>query len=212
MNTDDLITSLGSELTPVRRGTLTKGVAAGLGAGLAVTILMFAAFWGVRPDPGEILGDAPLMGKTFLPLAMGCMAFPWMLAQARPAGRSAVNRIIWIIPMILGILILATLIVVPQQGWPMALQGKSINTCIVSIPVLSLPILIALLAALRRGAPEHPMRCGAVAGLTAAGFGATIYSLYCVESSPLFYGAWYVLAILLVTACGAVGGRILLRW
>ena len=212
MNTDDLITALGSELTPVRRGLLTRGVAVGLGAGLAVTILMFAMGWGVRSDPARIPGDPFLLGKSLLPLALGGLALPWMMAQARPAGRSRAARLIGVLPVILGALVLTALIVVPRDGWAMAVQGKSVTTCLISIPLLSAPILLGLLAALRRGAPERPMRCGAVAGLAASGFAAAIYSLYCVEASPLFYGAWYGLAIVAVTAIGALSGRFALRW
>lgn len=212
MNTNDLIASLGSELTPVRRGILTRGVGLALGAGLSATTLLFAAFWGVRSDLGAILGDVALLGKTLLPLALGLMALPWMLAQARPAGRSRASRLIWTVPAILLILIGVALIVVPQQEWLIAVQGKSITTCLLSIPILSIPILSTLLFALRRGAPSQPTLCGAVAGLTAAGFGATIYSLYCIESSALFYGAWYGFAIVMVAACGAIGGRAFLRW
>ena len=212
MNTDDLIASLGSELTPLRRGILTQSVATGLGAGLAVTTLLFAMGWGIRSDPSSIPGDLFLLGKSLLPLAAGAIALPWLMAQARPAGRSRANRLIWAVPTILGALVLAALIIMPRDGWAMALQGKSVNTCLVSIPMLSAPILLGLLVALRRGAPEHPMRCGAVAGLTASAFAAAIYSLYCIESSPLFYGAWYGLAILLVTGVGAIAGRVALHW
>ena len=212
MNTDDLISALGSELTPVRPGLLTKGVATGLAAGVAVTTLLFAVVWGIRSDPASILGDLFLFGKSALPLALGAMALPWMMAQARPAGRSRAARLIWTVPVVLATLVLAALIIVPRDGWAMALQGKSVNTCLVSIPMLSAPILLGLLVALRRGAPEHPVRCGAVAGLAASGLAAAIYSLYCVEASPLFYGAWYGLAILMVTAIGAIVGRVALRW
>ncbi len=92
------------------------------------------------------------------------------------------------------------------------MMGHSISIRLTSIPVLSAQILVGALVALRRGAPEHPDRCGAVAGLVAAGFGAAIYSLFCIDDSPLFYGVWYTLSILFVTLIGAVAGRSLLRW
>ncbi|WP_394154994.1 NrsF family protein [Loktanella salsilacus] len=212
MNTDDLIASLGADMTPVRPGLLTNGVMLGLASGAVLTVMLFAALWGVRSDPAAIYSDMALFAKTMLPLALGTMALPWMLAQARPAGQSRVRHALWALPAVLVLLVAATLIATPAPAWPMALQGKSIMTCLVSIPALSAPILAGLLVALRRGAPEHPMRCGMVAGLTAAGFAAAVYSLYCIENSPLFYGTWYTLAILCVAGVGAIAGRVTLKW
>ena len=212
MNTDDLIAALGAELTPVARGALARAVALALAAGFAVTIVLFAAGWGARSDPASIIRDLFLLAKTVLPLALGVVAVPWLMAQARPAGRSRAARVVWILPALTCALVLAALVALPRDGWTMALQGKSVGTCLASIPVLSLPLLAALLAALRRGAPEHPARCGAVAGLASAGFAAAVYSLYCIEGSPLFYGTWYVLAILAVAALGALAGRATLHW
>ncbi|MFQ3251920.1 MAG: hypothetical protein ACI9U6_000194 [Loktanella salsilacus] len=212
MNTNDLIASLGADMTPVRPGLLTNGVMLGLAGGTALTAVLFAVLWGVRSDPAAIYGNMPLLAKTLLPLALGAIALPWMLAQARPAGQSRTRHAIWALPAVLALLVAATLLTTPGPSWSMALQGKSIMTCLVSIPVLSAPILVALLVALRRGAPEHPMLCGMVAGLTAAGFAAAIYSLYCIENSPLFYGTWYTLAILGVAGVGAIAGRFALKW
>jgi hypothetical protein len=39
---------------------------------------------------------------------------------------------------------------------------------------------------MRRRRPALPALSGAVAGLIAGGFGATIYAAYCVEGSPFF--------------------------
>ncbi|MBS1302929.1 DUF1109 domain-containing protein [Loktanella sp. SALINAS62] len=212
MNTDDLITGLGSELTPVRQGQLTNGVLLALGGGCVAALASFGLFWGIRSDPGVILQDVSLFAKSVLPLALGLAALALTLAKARPAGRSRAGRAIWLVPAVLAIYMLATLIVTPSAGWQMAIMGKSITTCLLSIPLLSAPILALILLALRRGAPEHPATCGAVGGLAAAGFATTIYSLYCVENSALFYGIWYSLAIIGVAVVGAVAGSILLRW
>ncbi len=212
MNTNDLISSLGAELTPLQPGLLTKGVLVGLGIGLATTTLIFAVFWGIRPDIGAILHDPALFAKSALSLLLGCLALPWVLSQARPGSRTIFRFAILCVPALALLAAVAALFTTPSQGWIMNLQGKSIATCLTSIPVLSAPILVALLLTLRRGAPSNPMRCGAVAGLLAGGCSAAVYSLYCVEDSPLFYGTWYTLALLIVAVTGAVAGRHVLRW
>jgi hypothetical protein len=94
----------------------------------------------------------------------------------------------------------------------MAFTGKTITACLLSIPLLALPILGALLLALRHGAVLAPIRAGAVAGLAAGGLATAVYALHCIEDSPLFYATWYSLGILIVAALGALLGSRLLRW
>ncbi|SEM88541.1 hypothetical protein SAMN04488003_1068 [Loktanella fryxellensis] len=212
MNTDDLIASMGAGLSPVSRNRLTQGVLAGLGCGLGMTAVAFALFWGIRPDVGIVLRDVSLFAKTALPLALACLAWPWLMAQARPGAMSRAARLSVTVPVVLLVLVVAALLFTPPDAVGMAVRGKSVNTCLVSIPVLAVPILAGLLAMLRRGAPDRPGRCGAVAGLLAGGLSATVYSLYCVEDSALFYGLWYTLGVLVVCGCGALAGRLALRW
>ena len=44
------------------------------------------------------------------------------------------------------------------------------------------------------------------------GLATAVYAFHCTEDSPLFYAVWYVLAILAVTAVGALVGARALRW
>jgi hypothetical protein len=78
--------------------------------------------------------------------------------------------------------------------------------------VLSVAPLVALLAAMRAGAPRSPAMAGAVAGLLAGGLGAVLYAIHCPDDSPLFVGLWYVPAIALVVLAGAAAGSRALRW
>jgi hypothetical protein len=94
----------------------------------------------------------------------------------------------------------------------MKLVGTTWLSCLAFIPLLSAPLLAAALIALRHGAPARPALAGAVAGLVAGGFGATIYAAYCIEDSPLFLATWYTLAIAIVSIVGAAVGSRALRW
>jgi hypothetical protein len=84
--------------------------------------------------------------------------------------------------------------------------------CLVLIPALSAAPFIALILALRQGAPTRPMLAGATAGLVAAAIGATLYASHCQDDSPLFLAAWYVIAVAIMAALGALLGARLLRW
>ncbi|TIM59065.1 MAG: DUF1109 family protein, partial [Mesorhizobium sp.] len=68
------------------------------------------------------------------------------------------------------------------------------------------------LAVLRYGAPTRPVLAGAVAGLLAGGLAATFYAAHCFDDSPLFVATWYTIAIAILAALGAFGGRLLVRW
>jgi hypothetical protein len=81
-----------------------------------------------------------------------------------------------------------------------------------SIPLLSLPLLVAALFGLRHGAPARPALSGAIAGALSAGLAATLYAAHCTDDSPLFVATWYTLATALVAAIGALAGSKLLKW
>ena len=94
----------------------------------------------------------------------------------------------------------------------MATVGKTMTTCLVTIPLLSVLPVATLLYVLHQGATTAPMRAGFVAGLAGSGFAAAIYALHCTEDSPLFFMLWYSLAIGIVAGCGAILGLRFLRW
>lgn len=94
----------------------------------------------------------------------------------------------------------------------MATVGKTMTTCLVTIPLLSVLPVATLLYVLRQGATTAPMRAGFVAGLAGSGFAAAIYALHCTEDSPLFYVTWYGLAIMGVTLVSTLIGARALRW
>jgi hypothetical protein len=91
-------------------------------------------------------------------------------------------------------------------------MGGSWEVCSVRIVALSLPVLGALLWALRQLAPTRPALTGAVAGMLAGSLAASIYSLHCTETSLTFFAAWYAGGIILVSGMGAVLGLRILRW
>ena len=94
----------------------------------------------------------------------------------------------------------------------MATVGKTITTCLVMIPLLSILPVASLLYAVRQGATTAPARAGFVAGLAGSGLSAAIYALHCTEDSPLFYVTWYGLAIMGVTLVSTLIGSRFLRW
>ena len=60
---------------------------------------------------------------------------------------------------------------------------------------------------------ERPIgRTLAIAGLAAAGIGATLYGTHCPDDSPFFVCTWYVIASGFMALLGAAIGERVLRW
>lgn len=100
----------------------------------------------------------------------------------------------------------------PRNIWSSQVFGHNPLLCFLLVVALSLPVFVAVLFALRAGATTHPRRSGAMAGLVAGGIGSALFTLHCPVDSLLFAGTWHALAVLAVTACGALAGSRILRW
>ena len=92
------------------------------------------------------------------------------------------------------------LIVVPSVEWMARLVGHNMRYCTTMIPMMAAPILAALIAAMRAGAPQHPGWTGALAGAAAAGIASFLYATHCPDDSPLFVATWYPIATLVCAA------------
>jgi hypothetical protein len=212
MKTDDLIRGLTAdhavaEVPPERSFALT------MLPGFVVAVLLFAAILGPRPDFAASLGDLRFLFKFLVTLSLAlCSALlVWRLVRPGAPKRLRVAALA-MVAVVLALGIAAELLTVPRRLWGARLVGQNSIVCLLSIPLFALPMLVAALFALRRGAPTQPALTGAVAGLFAGGVGAAIYAAHCPDDSPLFVAAWYSIAIAGVAAVGAVAGRRVLRW
>ncbi len=212
MKTADLILSMSEDIGATPPVRLARAVVAALAGGFAVSAVLFWYGWSPRPGLAAALAHPLTVAKTVLPLVLAALALPFCLARARPAGRARAGWLLWLLPAAAAALFVYAFAVTPAPARMAAFLGHSIPICLPSIPTLSLPLLVALLAALRRGAPERPWLCGAGAGLIAAGLATGLYSLFCTEDLPLFYSVWYSLGILITVAIGGIAGRHFLRW
>jgi hypothetical protein len=96
--------------------------------------------------------------------------------------------------------------------WPQLFFGKTWRSCPFRIAVLSVPVLIAVLWAMKGLAPTRLRLAGAAAGFFSGTAGALVYSLHCYEMEALFIGFWYVIGMLIPAAAGALLGPRVLRW
>lgn len=211
MKTDDLIAALAadSRTEPPLKAFLWPALA----LALAVAVLAVWVALGFRDDLLASLGDPFSVMRFVLTAALGGLGVRLALVLARPEGRSLARLWPVAVPVAaaLGLLVLAYGST-PAEGRQMALVGKTMTTCLVTIPLLSVLPVAAILAGLRRGATTSPALAGFAAGLGGSGLAAMAYALHCTEDSPLFYITWYGLAIGGVTLAATLIGARVLRW
>jgi hypothetical protein len=213
VTTGELIDRLVGDLAPVRPGAVARRLALGIAAGALVSAAIMMAWLGVRPDIVAAAATLPFwmkFGYTFLLAAAGMWAVDRL---ARPAGRAGgASATAAIVVVALAVLALAQLVGSPGAAARRLLLGASADRCPWIIVVLSVPVLIGTLWAMRSLAPTRLGRAGVAAGLMAGALGAWIYAFHCDETTAPFVAVWYTAGIAAVGAIGGVLGRYLLRW
>lgn len=212
MKTNDLIALLATDTLqpqkPVRQQLLRQLL---LGA-LVCGVLLIALF-GLNPQMDQMAVHPAFITKMLWLTALIGFSLYGLFRLARPGVGAGLT--LWGI----GLALLAMfslgflqLLQTESDGRSMQWMGGSWEVCSVSIIGLSLPVLGALLWALRQLAPTRPVFTGAVAGVLAGSLAASIYSLHCTETSLTFFAVWYVAGMALTTALGAALGARWLRW
>ena len=212
MDTDQLIRTLAAD-NPHRARPVGFVLALALLAAAPVSLLMFFAELGVRPDVMTAMHNPFFDLKFAVTLALAAAAITIALHLSRP--EASLRGWVWLLIIPAGLLVggISGEMMVPQRLPMMTrLVGSNSKVCMTAIPMMSLPLLAASLVGLRHGAPTAPAAAGAMAGLLSAGLAATVYASHCTDDSPLFVATWYSLAAALVTALGALLGSKLLRF
>jgi hypothetical protein len=212
MDTDQLIRTLAADNSH-RARPVGFVLALALLAAAPVSLLMFFAELGVRPDVMTAMHNPFFDLKFAVTLALAAGAITVSLHLARP--EAELRGWVWLLAIPAGLLVagISGEMMMPQRLPMMTrLVGHNSKVCMTAVPLMSLPLLAAALIGLRHGAPARPAVAGAVAGLVSAGLAATLYASHCPDDSPLFVATWYTLATALVTAVGAVVGARVLRY
>jgi hypothetical protein len=213
MQTDDLIRTLAAEAGPVRRGTMVLRLLAALLAGVLLSFAVMIPWLGVRPDLQEAAGTTPYWAKFAYTLVLAVLGFWATERMARPGGKARRQGLYMLVPFA-AVAVLASIQIAtspPAAHVPLWL-GASWGECPWRIVVLSLPILAAMIWALRGMAPTRLMLAGLAAGLMAGAAGAWVYAFHCDESAMPFLTLWYTLGVVVTGAVGALIARPLLRW
>ncbi|WP_227751775.1 NrsF family protein [Tabrizicola oligotrophica] len=207
-STDDLIRDLAAAPVPARfsPAATVAGIAGLLAGGLA----LYLAGFGLRPDLVAAWAHLSVQVKTILPALLSLSAIWLALGSARPEGRV----VLWPLagPVVLAFAMALFRIIGADGPLVPEAVGQTALACLGSIAMMSaLPLAFGIFL-LRRAAPTRPALTGALLGVATGAGVAAGYALHCTEDSPLFFVAWYGLAIAMVGGGGAWLGHRFLRW
>jgi hypothetical protein len=213
MKTDDFISMLASGVTPVDRHALAKRFVVAVLVGLVTATLLVMIVLGVRPDLATVAATPIFWAKIAFPLSLMIGALSVVMRLARPGMTPGSGKLL-IVAAIAAVWAgaLYVLVAVAPDMRVAVILGKTWRVCALNITLLSIPGFIAVFWALRGLAPTRLKLAGACGGLLAGAMATLAYCLHCPEMEVPFWGAWYLLGMLVPTAIGALLGPRWLRW
>ncbi|WP_076997126.1 DUF1109 domain-containing protein [Variovorax sp. KK3] len=213
MKTDELVALLAADAEPVPRQAASRRFALALALGLPLSIGIMAVEYGVRRDLVQTLFWPMFWIKLLFPICMAVAGFVVVQRLARPGVRVRAAWLGLLMPVLLIWAIgLASWLDAPTDDRAAMVWGQTWRSCVFNISLITLPVFVASLFALKSLAPTQPALAGAAAGIMSAGAGAAVYALHCPELAAPFLGIWYVIGMALPAAAGAVIGYRVLRW
>lgn len=211
MKTDNLIAALAADTRTEQPPQVLLWP--GLVLALVAAVVALRLGLGFRDDLLLTFVEPLAAMRYVLTVGLGVLGVRLALVLARPEGRGLARFWPVLLPVVAAFGLLAwAYAVTPAEGRQMALFGKTMATCLVTIPLLSVLPVAAILLALRKGATTAPALAGFAAGLGGSSLAAMAYAMHCTEDSPLFYVTWYGLAIGGVTLVSTLIGARVLRW
>lgn len=204
-----LIDNLVADLVPVNRLRPMQfwGLAGLAGLASVAAILMNV---GLRADFAGTLQSLPLLWKTLATLALAIVLSLFVFRASQPGTRIGTYH--WLVlAMLLAIFWIPGAIgFVRHEG--NAVLNVDPRTCLGCIAAAALIPLAAYLFWLRKAAPVHPARAGALAGLAAGAIGAFAFANHCPHLEYQYISVFYTLPSLLLAAIGALLAKWFCTW
>jgi hypothetical protein len=213
MKTDQLIDMLSTNVEPVQQGRLRKTLVWALVVGGAAAFCLMLATVGLRTGVRDGFLPGYLTVKLLFTLSLIGVGGALLERLMRPGQDGRRLFAFVFLPFIIVICAAAASLVFGQpMAWGRMMFGMQWATCLLCIPLFAVAPFAALIWALRKGAPTHLRRVGAIAGLVAGALGATAYAFHCPDDSVPFIAIWYGTLVGLCGVIGAILGPRLLRW
>ncbi|MEO5764017.1 MAG: DUF1109 domain-containing protein [Casimicrobiaceae bacterium] len=213
MRTDAMVAMLAANAAAVEPRAVERRFVAALGWGAFGATLLMALTLGVRPDLRAAAGLPMFWIKLAFPAAIAVASVFAVTRLARPGSSLGRVPLALVVPPLAVWALAAYALAAAAPGDRAALiLGSTAPYCLVFVPLLSLPVLVAALWAMRGLAPTRLVRAGAATGLLAGSVAALVYVLHCPEMDAPFLAVFYAAGMAIPAVAGALLGPRLLRW
>ena len=213
MKTDELVTLLATGAGAVEPDAAARRYATALGWGALGATLLMAIMLPVRPDIREAARLPMFWIKLAFPASLLVAGLFAALRLSRPGARlGRVPGTLMAPVLAMWLLAAFTLLGATQSEREELIFGGTWYSCPLSIAMLSVPVFVALIWAMKGLAPTRLALAGAATGLLAGAIGALSYALHCTEMAAPFIGTWYLVGMLIPAVAGALLGPLMLRW
>ena len=208
----DLIDRLVADLKPLAYHAMQRlfclHAVVGFMAGSAIMLIGP----GYRHDLPFAMTTAAFWIKLGYAAALLVLLVPALFALSSPIrARLPWQCLATIVAVIAGMALLQWAGATPEYRTELLL-GRTALICPWLIVLISAPMLVLLLAAMRRFAPANPMLAGFAAGVVSGSSGVFLYAFHCPEAGIPFVAIWYTTGIAITGFLGLIGGRMFLKW
>jgi hypothetical protein len=210
---NDVLNSLVADLRPTspRRPVVEAGVVAGLClAELLVWLLMKQA----RPDLMHAMMTTPALWWKLISFGLiAALALATTVASLDPSVSPRLGLGL-IVLAILAYLAVGAVMSVPvgETDIVRRLNWREGEYCLSHAVPLSAPVMIGLGYLMKRAAPTRLVATSAAAGVTAAAWGAFVFTFNCTQDDFFYVMVWYTFACVISTAIALALLPRLARW
>jgi hypothetical protein len=213
MRTQDLVSLLAGDLSPVERDAIPTKLNRALTLGLVGNAVLLVALYGFASDMPQRILTPMFWIRLAFPLATMAAALKLAERLARPGAPMGLAWLATLLPIALMLLLAALVLFATPLAYRLQfVLSRTAWATTASVVLLSLPSLAAVMHAMKGLAPTRLVLAGAGAGILAGAQGLLVYALYCSELPASFWSVWHVLAIAITTAIGAGLAPSYLRW
>jgi hypothetical protein len=211
VKTDDLVSELSRGVSAVRPVRPRLRLSAAAAAGLVASVVLLFLIFGTRADFSQ--AGAHIVLKGFYGLAAAAAATPFLLEVSRPS--TSARHGFWpigvfaVLNILIGLLVLAA---TPPEVRLHAWTGDRFPECLYRIPLLALPIAVALTFAVRGLGATRLTLAGSAIGGVSGSLAAIVYASCCPADSVLYVLSWYLASVLLCAGAGAILLSRALKW
>jgi hypothetical protein len=213
MNTTELIERLSLQAGGLNALSHQRQARRTLCLGWVAMLSIFLTLFQIRSPEWDAANGFKWAWRLLILLAWDAMALAalWRLTQVAVAWKVSLKHLQTPLLVMAGVAAVH-LSMAPESERAELIWGQTWQSCSVCIVLLSLPLLLALMWALRHTCATRLAALGATAGLVSGITAAVVYTWHCTEISPAFVLIWYGAGIGVSTALGRWLGPRCLRW